>query len=62
MEQTAEVAGLNLHRVLGVRDLVLLNIAAVVGLRWLSVAAQIGPSSLVLWTLGLLIFLVPLAL
>lgn len=51
-----------MHRVLGVRDLVLLNISAVVGLRWLSVAAQIGPSSLILWTLGLLIFLVPLAL
>lgn len=62
MEQTAEAADLKLHRVLGVRDLVLLNIAAVVGLRWLSVASQIGPSSLVLWTLGLLIFLVPLAL
>lgn len=51
-----------MHRVLGTRDLVLLNIAAVVGLRWLSIAAQIGPSSLALWTLGLLIFLVPLAL
>ena len=54
--------GLALHRVLGLRDLVLLNIAAVVGLRWLSVAAQIGPSSLILWALALLIFFVPLAL
>ena len=51
-----------LHRVLGVRDLVLLNIAAVVGLRWLSTAAQIGPSSLALWSLALLVFFVPLAL
>ncbi len=51
-----------LHRVLGVRDLVLLNIAAVVGLRWLSTAAQIGPSSLVLWSLALLVFFIPLAL
>jgi amino acid transporter len=50
-----------LHRILGVRDLVLLNISAVVGLRWLAIAAQIGPSSLVLWSLGSLIFLAPLA-
>ena len=51
-----------LHRVLGFRDLVLLNIAAVVGLRWLSTAAQIGPSSLGLWSLALLVFFLPLAL
>src|SRR5512135_195350 len=51
-----------LHRVLGTSDLVLLNIAAIVGLRWLSTAAQIGPSSLVLWILGLACFFIPLAL
>ncbi|HSE11216.1 MAG TPA: APC family permease, partial [Rudaea sp.] len=51
-----------LHRVLGTSDLVLLNIAAIVGLRWLSTAAQIGPSSLVLWVLGLAGFFIPLAL
>lgn len=51
-----------LHRVLGTWDLVLLNIAAIVGLRWLSTAAQIGPSSLVVWALGLVGFFIPLAL
>ena len=51
-----------LHRALGTFDLVLLNVAAIVGLRWLSVAAQIGPSSLTLWALGLITFLVPSAL
>jgi amino acid transporter len=51
-----------LHRALGTLDLVLLNVAAIVGLRWLSVAAQIGPSSLTLWALGLITFLVPSAL
>ena len=51
-----------LRRVLGTWDLVLLNIAAIVGLRWLSTAAQIGPSSLVMWVLGLSFFLIPLAL
>lgn len=43
-------------------DLVLFNIAAIVALRWLSVAGQIGPSSLILWLLGLVGFFIPLAL
>jgi len=51
-----------LHRVLRTRDLVLLNIAAIVGLRWLSTAAKIGPASLSLWVLGLLAFFIPSAL
>ena len=51
-----------LARVLGTRDLVLLNIAAIVGLRWLTTAAKIGPSSLILWALGLILFFVPVAL
>lgn len=53
---------LGLHRVLGTWDLVLFNIAAIVALRWLSMAAQVGPSSLVLWVLGLVGFFIPLAL
>jgi len=53
---------LKLHRALGTFDLVLLNVAAIVGLRYLSVAAQIGPSSLALWLLGLVTFLIPAAL
>jgi glutamate:GABA antiporter len=51
-----------LHRALGTVDLVLLNVAAIVGLRYLSIAAQIGPSSLTLWVLGLITFLIPSAL
>jgi glutamate:GABA antiporter len=51
-----------LRRVLGTWDLVLFNIAAIVALRWLSVAAQIGPSSMLLWLMGLLGFFLPLAL
>jgi glutamate:GABA antiporter len=53
---------LGLHRVLGTWDLVLFNIAAIVALRWLSIAAQLGPSSLVLWLIGLIGFFIPLAL
>ncbi len=52
----------HLHRTLGLRDLVLLNVAAIVGLRWLSTAAQIGPSSLTIWLIGLTIFMIPMAL
>jgi amino acid transporter len=57
-----EKGGHGLHRVLGTWDLVLLNVVAIVGFRWLSTAAQIGPSSLVLWLLGLIGFFIPLAL
>jgi amino acid transporter len=63
MTLDADVATVpQLHRTLGTLDLVLLNVAAIVGLRWLSVAAQIGASSLTLWALGLITFLVPSAL
>jgi glutamate:GABA antiporter len=51
-----------LHRALGTFDLVLLNVSAIVGLRYLSIAAQMGPSSLALWLLGLITFLIPAAL
>lgn len=54
--------GPRLHRALGTFDLVLLNVSAIVGLRYLSMAAQIGPSSLALWLLGLITFLIPAAL
>jgi glutamate:GABA antiporter len=60
MAQAAAVP--QLHRTLGTLDLVMLNIAAILGIRWLSVAAQIGPSSLTLWGLGMITFLVPSAL
>jgi len=56
----APIAGL--HRTLGTFDIVLLNVAAIISFRWLAVAAQVGPSSLTLWALGLLTFFVPSAL
>jgi len=59
---TDENGGPKLHRVLGTWDLVLLNIAAIVTLRWLTTAAHIGVSSLTLWVLGLIGFFVPVAL
>ncbi len=51
-----------LRRELGLRDLVLFNIAAVVGIRWLAAAAHTGPGSLSLWVLAAAFFFVPLAL
>ncbi len=49
----------SLAREIGPTDLVLLNIVAIVGLRWLPTAARIGPASLSLWLLALLLFFIP---
>ncbi|MCZ6777465.1 MAG: APC family permease [Acidobacteria bacterium] len=51
--------GGGLRRELGLLDVVLFNIAAILGLRWLSTAAASGPSSLVVWALAFLFFFVP---
>ncbi len=48
-----------LNRALGLRDLVLFNLVAVVGLRWLATAAKSGPSALALWVLAAVFFFVP---
>ncbi|MBA7598736.1 Putrescine transporter PotE [subsurface metagenome] len=44
---------------MGLRDLVLLHVVAIVGLRWLLTAANIGPSSIILWLLAVLLFFIP---
>jgi len=46
---------------MGLRDVVLFNISAIVGLRWLTTAAQFGFASLALWVLAMLIFFLPSA-
>ncbi len=51
-----------LRRELGLRDLVLFNIAAVVGIRWLAAAAHTGSGSLVLWGLAAFFFFIPSAI
>ena len=48
-----------LHRALGLRDLVLFNLVAVVGLRWLATAAKSGPSAISLWLLAAMFFFIP---
>ena len=48
-----------LPRALGLRDLVLFNVVAVLSLRWFATAAAAGPSSIALWVLAALFFFVP---
>jgi amino acid transporter len=48
-----------LERALKTRDIVLFNVAAIVGMRWISLAAANGPSSLFLWVLGAICFFIP---
>src|SRR2546427_993125 len=44
------------------RDVVLFNITAIVGLRWLTTAAsQFGLASLLLWVVAMLVFFLPSA-
>ncbi len=62
MAAASERSAGGLKRTLGVLDLVFLYIAAILGIRWLSTAAQMGPASLVLWLLAVVIFFIPLGL
>jgi glutamate:GABA antiporter len=48
-----------LPRAMGLRDLVLFNIVAVLSLRWFATAAAAGPSSITFWVLAGLLFFVP---
>jgi len=52
----------SLPRVMGLRDVVFFNIAAIVGMRWLTTAAsQFGLASLLLWGVAMVIFFLPSA-
>jgi len=44
---------------LNLRDIVLFNVVAIVGIRWISLAAATGPASISLWVLALLFFFIP---
>jgi amino acid transporter len=48
-----------LERALKTRDIVLFNVAAIVGMRWIALAAANGPSSLFLWVLAAIVFFIP---
>jgi amino acid transporter len=48
-----------LERALTLRDLVLFNLVAVVGITWVATAAKAGPSALTLWLLAAILFFIP---
>jgi amino acid transporter len=50
-----------LARVLGLADIVSINIVAVIGLRWITRGARVGAPSVTLWVLAWLVFFLPLA-
>ena len=54
-------SGTGLRRVLRLRDLVLFYVVAVVGMRWVAVAAAAGPSALVIWLIAAVALFIPLA-
>jgi len=51
-----------LVRAMGLWDVILFNIAAVLGPRWVATAAHTGPSSIALWLSAALLFFLPMAL
>jgi amino acid transporter len=57
----AEPAGGQLRRAMKFRDLVLFYVTSVVGLRWIAVAAEHGPSSFVVWGIACVALFIPLA-
>src|SRR5262245_53986711 len=48
-----------LVRALKLRDLVLFNLVAILGLRHLATSAKFGPGSLILWVIAALFFFIP---
>jgi len=50
-----------LRKALGVWDVILLNVTAIIGLRWISLAAAGGNTSMTLWVIALALFFFPQA-
>ena len=48
-----------LERGLGLRDLVLFNLVAILGISWVATGAKAGPGSITLWLLAALLFFIP---
>ena len=61
-QPAAEVDIAQPRRVLGFRDLVMFYVVATLSLRWIPMAASAGPSSIVIWFVGLATIFIPLAL
>ncbi len=50
------------QKILGLKDVIIMSVVANMGIRWLPIAAGMGPISLVFWVLGALLFLIPISL
>src|SRR6202049_3739416 len=61
-ESATSAARPQLPRVMGFWDVLLFNIATVLGPRWVAAAAHNGPSSISLWVLAAIFFFIPSAL
>jgi amino acid transporter len=61
MTPETERPGAGLFRALNLRDVVLMHVVAVVGLRWIARGARTGPASVTLWILAWVAFFMPLA-
>jgi glutamate:GABA antiporter len=48
-----------LERALTLRDLVLFNLVAVIGIAWMATSAKASPSVLTLWLLAAIFFFIP---
>jgi amino acid transporter len=62
LEETATTEKSQLRRVMGFWDVLLFNIAAVLGPRWIAAAGHNGTSSISLWVLAAVLFFLPTAL
>lgn len=51
-----------MKKTLGLSDLIMMNVAAIVGLRWIPMAAGYGPAAVALWLLAAALFFVPTGL
>ena len=51
-----------MKKVMTLRDIVLMNIVAIIGLRWLPIAAGYGASAIALWVLAAIFFFLPVGL
>ncbi len=52
----------NQQKILGLWNIVIMTVVANFGIRWLAVAAGMGPESIFFWCVGALLFFLPLAL
>src|SRR5262245_37680916 len=51
-----------LQKAMGFRDLVLFYLVTALSLRWIATAAAAGPSSIIIWIAGCLVYFIPLTL